>query len=151
MKTGVPAMRTGVPCNENRFFPVWKTSQGKPCSGPVLALYRIAVWTWKYFSAKKALKKAAYKLHKQCKIPYERYIMLQVSQNLFANFLRSLYNATQESLEAEEAKSAAAVTFGKKVSESKLRLEQKKDQKKQSRLLLLTKGFQFHFQIRTTT
>ena len=39
MKTGVPAMRTGVPCNENRFFPVWKTSQGKPCSGPVLALY----------------------------------------------------------------------------------------------------------------
>ena len=44
MKTGVPAMRTGVPCNENRFFPVWKTSQGKPCSGPVLALYRIAVW-----------------------------------------------------------------------------------------------------------
>ena len=44
MKTGVPAMRTGVPCNENRFFPVWKTSQGKPCSGPVLALYRIAVY-----------------------------------------------------------------------------------------------------------
>ena len=43
MKTGVPAMRTGVPCNENKFFPVWKTSQGKPCSGPVLALYRIAV------------------------------------------------------------------------------------------------------------
>ena len=43
MKTGVPAMRTGVPCSENRFFPVWKTSQGKPCSGPVLALYRIAV------------------------------------------------------------------------------------------------------------
>jgi hypothetical protein len=38
MKTGVPAMRTGVPCYENRFFPVWKTSQGKPCSGPVLAL-----------------------------------------------------------------------------------------------------------------
>ena len=35
IKTGVPAMRTGVPCNENRFFPVWKTSQGKPCSGPV--------------------------------------------------------------------------------------------------------------------
>ena len=44
MKTGVPAMRIGVPCNENRFFPVWKTSQGKPCSGPVLALYRIAVY-----------------------------------------------------------------------------------------------------------
>ena len=43
MKTGVPAIRTGVPCNENRFFPVWKTSQEKPCSGPVLALYRIAV------------------------------------------------------------------------------------------------------------
>ena len=45
MKTGVPAMRTGVPCNENRFFPVWKTSQGNPCSGLVLALYRIAVWS----------------------------------------------------------------------------------------------------------
>ena len=45
MKTGVPAMRTGVPCNENRGFPVWKTSQGKPCFGPVLALYRIAVYT----------------------------------------------------------------------------------------------------------
>ena len=43
IKTGVPAMRTGVPCNENRFFPVWKTSQGKSCSGPVLALYRITV------------------------------------------------------------------------------------------------------------
>ena len=43
MRTGVPVMRTGVPCNENRFFPVCKTSQGKPCSGPVLALYRIAV------------------------------------------------------------------------------------------------------------
>ena len=38
MKTGVPAMRTGVPCNEN-------TSQGKPFSGPVLALYRISVYT----------------------------------------------------------------------------------------------------------
>jgi hypothetical protein len=33
-----------VPCNENRYFPVWKTSQGKPCSGPILALYRIAVY-----------------------------------------------------------------------------------------------------------
>ena len=44
MKTGVPAMRTGVSCNGNRFFPVLKTSQGKPCSGPVLALYRIAVY-----------------------------------------------------------------------------------------------------------
>ena len=43
MKTGVPVMRTGVLCNENRLFPVWKTSQGKPCSGPVLALYGIAV------------------------------------------------------------------------------------------------------------
>jgi len=31
----IPVMKTGVPCNENRFFPVWKTSQGKPCSGPV--------------------------------------------------------------------------------------------------------------------
>ena len=50
MKTGVPAMRTGVPCNENRFFPVWKTSQGKPCSGPVLALYGIAVWINRIFS-----------------------------------------------------------------------------------------------------
>ena len=49
MRTGVPAMRTGVPCNENRFFPVWKTSQGKPCSGPVLALYRIAVYILKVF------------------------------------------------------------------------------------------------------
>ena len=43
MKTGVPAMRTRVPCNKNRLFPVWKTSQGKPCSGPVLALYGITV------------------------------------------------------------------------------------------------------------
>ena len=43
MKTGVPAMITAVSCNENRLFPVWKTSQGKPCSGPVLTLYRIAV------------------------------------------------------------------------------------------------------------
>ena len=45
MKTVVPAMRTGVSCNGNRFFPVWKTSQGKPCSGPVLALYGIAVYS----------------------------------------------------------------------------------------------------------
>ena len=45
MKRGVSAMRTGVPSNEKRFFPVWKTSQGKPCSGPVLALYGIAVRT----------------------------------------------------------------------------------------------------------
>ena len=36
-------MRTGVPCNENRFFPVRISTQGKPCSGPVLALYGIAV------------------------------------------------------------------------------------------------------------
>ena len=28
-------MRTGDPCNENRFFPVRITIQGKPCSGPV--------------------------------------------------------------------------------------------------------------------
>ena len=42
-QTGVPAMRTWVPCNQNRFFHAWKTSQGKICSGPVLALYRIAV------------------------------------------------------------------------------------------------------------
>ena len=52
MKTGVPAMRTGVPCNENRFFPVWKTSQGKPCSDPVLALYRIAVQSFSNFAFK---------------------------------------------------------------------------------------------------
>ena len=38
-----PAMRTGVPCNENRFFPGEFNTQGKPYSGPVLALYRIAV------------------------------------------------------------------------------------------------------------
>ena len=37
-------MRTGVTCNESRVFPVWKNSQGKPFSGPVLALYRIAVY-----------------------------------------------------------------------------------------------------------
>ena len=37
-------MRTGVPFNENRFFPVRISTQGKPCSGPVLALYGIAVW-----------------------------------------------------------------------------------------------------------
>ena len=28
-------MRKGVPRNENRFFPVRITTQGKPCSGPV--------------------------------------------------------------------------------------------------------------------
>ena len=33
-----------IPCNENRVFPVNFFSQGKPCSGPVLALYGIAVW-----------------------------------------------------------------------------------------------------------
>ena len=37
-------MRTGIPCYENRFFPVWKTTHRKPCSGPVLALYGIAVY-----------------------------------------------------------------------------------------------------------
>ena len=31
----IPATRTGVPCNENRFFPVRISTQGKPCSGPV--------------------------------------------------------------------------------------------------------------------
>ena len=41
----IPAMRTGVPCNENRFFPVRISTQGKACSGPVLTLYRIAVNT----------------------------------------------------------------------------------------------------------
>ena len=34
-----PCNDNRVPCNENRFFSVRKTSQGKPCSGPVLALY----------------------------------------------------------------------------------------------------------------
>ena len=38
-----PVFIAGFPVDENRFFPVWKTSQGKPCSGPVVALYRIAV------------------------------------------------------------------------------------------------------------
>ncbi len=37
-------MRKGVPSNKNRFFPVRKSTQRKPCSGPVLALYGIAVW-----------------------------------------------------------------------------------------------------------
>jgi hypothetical protein len=37
-------MRTGFPCNENRVFPVRKSTQGKPCSGPVLALSGIAVY-----------------------------------------------------------------------------------------------------------
>ena len=32
-------MRRGVSCNENRFFPVRITTQGKPCSGHVLALH----------------------------------------------------------------------------------------------------------------
>jgi hypothetical protein len=61
MKTGVPAMRTGVPCNENRFFPVWKTSQGKPCSGPVLALYGIAVHTCGEKRARNGRTKVIYK------------------------------------------------------------------------------------------
>ena len=74
--------------------------------------------------------------------------MLQVSQNLFANFLRSLYNATQESLEAEQANSAAAVTFGKKVSESKLRLEQKKGPKETVQIATIDKGdFSFTFRL----
>ena len=38
-------MRTGVPCNENRFSPVRISTQGKTCSGLVLALYGIgAFW-----------------------------------------------------------------------------------------------------------
>ena len=45
-----PVFITGFPANENRFFPVWKYYTGKtlfwPCTGPVLALYGIAVW-WK--------------------------------------------------------------------------------------------------------
>ena len=40
-------MRTGVPCNENMFFPVRIYYTGKtlfwPCTGPVLTLYGIAV------------------------------------------------------------------------------------------------------------
>ena len=36
-----PVLITWEPCLENRFFP---TSQWKPYSGPVLALYGIAVW-----------------------------------------------------------------------------------------------------------
>ena len=36
-------MTTGVPSNENRFFPLRISTQGKPCSGPVLTLYGIAV------------------------------------------------------------------------------------------------------------
>jgi hypothetical protein len=42
----IPVLNTGsrgVPCNENRFFPVRITTQGKPCSGPVLALYGVVV------------------------------------------------------------------------------------------------------------
>ena len=53
MKTGVPAMGTGVPCNENRFFPVWKTSQGKPCSGPVRdCSYQIISIIWIFLYAR---------------------------------------------------------------------------------------------------
>ena len=37
-------MRTGVPCNENRLYPVRISTQGKTCSGTVLALYGIAVY-----------------------------------------------------------------------------------------------------------
>ena len=44
----VDAMRRGVPCNENRFFPVRITTQGKPCSGTVLALYGIAVHSGRF-------------------------------------------------------------------------------------------------------
>ena len=39
----IPAMTRGVPYNKNRFFPVRISTQGKPCSLPVLALYGIAV------------------------------------------------------------------------------------------------------------
>ena len=35
-----PAMRTGVPCNESRFFPVVIDSQGVPCE-----LYRVWVYS----------------------------------------------------------------------------------------------------------
>ena len=38
-----PGFINSVPCNENRFSLCGKTKQGKPCSGPVLALYGIAV------------------------------------------------------------------------------------------------------------
>ena len=40
-----PVFITWEHCNENRFFPVWEKYTGKPCSGPVLALYGIAVYT----------------------------------------------------------------------------------------------------------
>ena len=49
-------MRKGVPCNENRFFPVRISKQGKPCSGPVLALYRVAVIEKKMFKSKQMFK-----------------------------------------------------------------------------------------------
>ena len=41
----IPVMITGVPCNENRFLPLRISTQGKPCSGPFMAMYRIAVQT----------------------------------------------------------------------------------------------------------
>ena len=41
---GLPVMKTGVPCNENRVFPLRIYYTGKPCSGPVLTLYEMAVW-----------------------------------------------------------------------------------------------------------
>ena len=66
-------------------------------------------------------------------------------------FALSLSNAAQESLEAERARSAAAVTFGKKVSESKFRLAQKRTKRNSPDCYYWQRGFQFHFQIRTTT
>ena len=38
-----PVFITGIPANVNIFFLYGKSTQGKPCSGPVLALYGIAV------------------------------------------------------------------------------------------------------------
>ena len=37
--TNTGSLRTRVPCNENRFFPLRISTQGKPCSGPALALF----------------------------------------------------------------------------------------------------------------
>ena len=39
-----PVFITGIPANENSFSLCGNTTQGKPCSDPVLALYGIAVY-----------------------------------------------------------------------------------------------------------
>ena len=38
-----PVMRTGIPCNENRYFPVGIDSQGVPCE-PYSAVFGFAVY-----------------------------------------------------------------------------------------------------------